>query len=188
MSSAFTDTMGVPGHAWQRCKGRRVAPPELSVELSDDCFDTPDTGGGTLFLLDLESLDVRSVLDVGSTAEFAGHIADGVDLDHFTVFVGEDTDGTTCHGLLVRHLLADDGDCGLDGIVDILFHGLELLGSTFPIEVEVESEPLSGDVGSLLLYVRTDELPECGVEEMCGGVELRGLHSVALKKTGMSKS
>ena len=33
----------------------------LSVELSDDCFDTPDTGGGTLFLLDLESLDVSGV-------------------------------------------------------------------------------------------------------------------------------
>ena len=51
----------------------------FSVELSDDGLDTPYAGGRGFLLLDLESLQFGCVGDVGSSADLAGHIADGVD-------------------------------------------------------------------------------------------------------------
>ena len=80
--------------------------------------------------------------------------------------------------LLDGHLLADHGDGGLDRVVDVLLDGLQFLGGALPVEVEVESEPLGGDVGSLLLDVGADNLPQRGVQQVSRCVQLGGLDGV----------
>ncbi len=150
----------------------------VSVELSDDGFDTPYAGSGTLFLLDLKALEFLSVLDVGPAAHLCGDVADLVDLDDLAVFGGEDSLDALLLGLLVGHLDTLHWDLGLDALVDPILDLLELFRSYLPVEVEVESEPLGGDVGSLLVDVRRYELPECCVEEVSGGVQLGGLLAV----------
>ena len=68
--------------------------PSVSVELSDDGLDTPDTGSRTLFFQDLESLELTGVCHVRASAEFLGHIPDDVHLDDVAVLAVEDSDGT----------------------------------------------------------------------------------------------
>ena len=110
-----------------------------------------------------------------SSADLAGDVSDRVDLDHLAVLVGEYSDGSALLGLLVGHLLANHGDLRLDGIVDELLQLGQLLGGDLPVQVEVESEPLGGDVRTLLLDVRGHDLPQSGVEQVGRGMQLGGL-------------
>ena len=153
----------------------------VGSELSDDCLDPSDTRSGTFLFLDLESLDVSGVRNVRSTAEFCGDVSDPVDFDDCPVLVIEDSDGSGCLRLIDGHLLTYDRDVPLNGVVDECLDGLQLLGGEFPVEVEVEPEPVRSDVTSLLPDVGIDELPECGIEEVSCGVELGGLLAVVGK-------
>ena len=60
----------------------------ISVEFTDNGFDTPYTCSGTLFLLDLESLKFLGVGDMRSSAHLCGYVSDLIHLDDLSVFVG----------------------------------------------------------------------------------------------------
>ena len=130
---------------------------------------------------------------MGAAADLLGELAHGVHLDALAVLALKQAHCALRLGLGHGHFLAHDGSLGLNGHVhQALDLGLLLLGH-LAAEGEVEAQALGGDVGALLRDLRAQNLAQRGVQQVGGGVQLRGLLAVvgqtaleALLRTGVA--
>ena len=121
-------------------------------------FDAADAACGGLFFDDFKMAEFARALRVRAAAHLAREGADGVRFDDVAVLIVEHADDALGAGALVRHLFEHDGDILFDLFVDQIFDRFDLFLRHGTGEIEVETEPLGGDVAALLVDVGRENL------------------------------
>ena len=90
--------------------------------VTGDRLDPADARRDGAFLLDLEHTDLRTVVDMGTAAEFLAEIADLNDTHDIAVLLTEERHRAFLLCLIDRHLGAGHRDALEDDIIHALFY------------------------------------------------------------------
>jgi len=105
---------------------------------------------------DAEVAHVAGMLDVGTTADFHGVVADFVDFDEGAVAVAEEGECALIESLPQGHYFHCDLEVALNLLVDDFFDAANLFGCELLWVREVETEALRRDVASHLVDMRSE--------------------------------
>ncbi len=106
-----------------------------------------------------------------AAADFEGEIAHLVGAHALTVLVFEQADGALFLGFRHSHFFAYDRDIRCNGFIDELFDFGQLFLGDLAAEGEVKAQALSGNVGTLLGNLGSEDLAQSGMEQVSSGVQ-----------------